>query len=281
MYRAKALGGNCHQLFDESMHAHAVEQIKLEGELERAVERKEWQVYYQPIISLSSNTVIGAEALVRWLHPQRGIVCPHDFIRMAEETGHILTIGEHVLRVACLQAKAWRDLGRPKFWVSVNVSGRQFLDKNLVEKIANILSETGLPSDGLRLEVTEGVAIGDMDYTVRIMNELGSLGVISSLDDFGTGYSSLTYLKRLPIKVLKIDQAFVQDIRLSENKYLISAIISMARTLNLEVIAEGVEEKGQLDYLRSQLCDNVQGFLLSRPLPALQLTKLLDKGSSV
>ena len=277
MYYAKSLGGNQHQLFDRSMHTSAVELIRLEGELKRAVERKEWLVHYQSIISLASGKTVGAEALVRWLHPQRGILLPKEFINVAEETGLILPIGEYVLRTACLQAKGWRESGRPNFWVSVNLSARQFQAKDVVEKVSQILAETGLPSDGLRLEITETVAVQDMEYTSKLIKRLDALGVKTSLDDFGTGYSSLSYLKQFPLKVLKIDQSFIQDIELNKKtESLITAIISMARSLSLEVVAEGVEKDEQLTFLRSQLCDNVQGFLLSHPTSASDLTKTLN-----
>ena len=281
MYYAKALGGNQYQLFDSTMHTSAVELIRLEGELKRAVERKEWLVYYQPIISLANGKPVGAEALIRWLHPQKGILSPKDFIQAAEDTGLILLIGEYVLRTACVQAKAWREAGHPNFWVSVNISARQFQDKNLVELVIQILSETNLPSEALRLEITESVAIRDMKYTIRIMNELNDLGVHTSLDDFGTEYSSLSYLKQFPLKVLKIDQSFIQDIQLNKkNEKLIMAIIAMGHSLGLEVVAEGVEKDEQLTFLRSQLCDDVQGFLLSRPISASDLTKKLNKKSN-
>lgn len=276
MYRAKAMGGNRYQLFDQSMHVNAIERLQLEGDLKHAAERKELLVYYQPIVSLANDETIGVEALVRWMHPRRGILQPNEFIHVAEETGHILSIGEFVLRTACLQIKSVRNAGRPKFWVSVNISSRQFQDKNLVEKVSQILSETGLPSDGLRLEITENLAIRDMEYTIKIMKELYEMGVHTSLDDFGIGYSSLGYLNRFPLKVLKIDQSFIQDIDHNQkNESLITAIIAMARSLGLEVVAEGVEKEGQLAFLRAQLCDNVQGFLLSYPIPADELTKLL------
>lgn len=276
MYYAKAQGGNQHQLFDNAMHISAVELIRLEGELKRAVERKEWLIHYQPIISLASGRLIGAEALIRWMHPIRGLLPPQDFIQAAEDTGLILPIGEYVMRAACAQVKAWREAGHPGFWVSVNISARQFQDKNLVGKVAQILLEMGLPSDALRLEITEGIAVRDREYTIKIMNELNALGVHTSLDDFGTGYSSLSYLKQFPLKVLKIDQSFIQDIHLNrKNETLVTAIISMARSLGLEVVAEGVEKDEQLAFLRSQFCDSVQGYLLSHPLPGTEFTRLL------
>ena len=276
MYYAKALGGDQYQIFNNAMHVSAIELIRLEGELKRAVERKEWLVHYQPIISLASGKLAGAEALIRWSHPKRGILPPQDFIPVAEDTGLILPIGEYVLRAACQQAKVWREAGHPNFWVSVNISGRQFQDKDLIGKVTQILSETGLPGEALRLEITESIAVRDREYTVRIMNKLNALGVNTSLDDFGTGYSSLSYLKQFPLKVLKIDQSFVRDIKLNQkNESLITAIITMARSLGLEVVAEGVEKDEQLAFLRSQLCDGVQGFLLSHPVPGEELTRLL------
>lgn len=276
MYYAKAQGGNQHQLFDNAMHISAIELIRLEGELKRAVERKEWLIHYQPIISLASGKLIGAEALIRWMHPIRGLLPPQDFIQAAEDTGLILPIGEYVMRAACAQVKAWREAGHPGFWVSVNISARQFQDKNLVGKVAQILLEMGLPSDALRLEITENIAVRDREYTIKIMNELNALGVHTSLDDFGTGYSSLSYLKQFPLKVLKIDQSFIQDIHLNrKNETLVTAIISMARSLGLEVVAEGVEKDEQLAFLRSQFCDSVQGYLLSHPLPGTEFTRLL------
>jgi diguanylate cyclase (GGDEF)-like protein/PAS domain S-box-containing protein len=276
MYRAKASGGNRHQIFDETMHVSAIELIQLEGDLKRAVERKEWLIHYQPIISLANNEIVGVEALVRWIHPRRGVLYPNAFIHVAEDTGHILSIGDYVLHTACLQVKAWRETGHPKIWASVNISPRQFQDKHLIEMVAKALTEAGLPSDGLRLEITENLAIRDMEYTIKIMKELHEMGVQTSLDDFGTGYSSLSYLKRFPLKVLKIDQSFVQDIQFNgKNESLITAIIAMARSLGLEVIAEGVEKDEQLAFLRSQLCDNAQGFLLSHPVPAAEITRLL------
>jgi diguanylate cyclase (GGDEF)-like protein/PAS domain S-box-containing protein len=277
MYHAKRLGGNQYQFFDDTMHTSAVEQLQLEGELKHAVARKEWLVYYQPIISITSGEPVGAEALVRWRHPQRGILAPAEFIQVAEDTGLIVPIGEYVLRTACQQAKAWRDASDSTFWVSVNISARQFRNKDLVEMIARILKETGLSSDGLRLEITESVAVQNTEYTIKIMNELVAMGVYTSLDDFGTGYSSLSYLKQFPLRVLKVDQSFIQDIQHSpKNEALIEAIIGMARSLGLEVVGEGVETAEQLQFLRTQMCDQVQGFLFSRPIPAEDLGKLLE-----
>ncbi len=277
MYHAKRLGGNQYQFFDDTMHSSAVELLHTEGELKHAVARKEWLIYYQPIISITSGKPVGAEALLRWRHPQRGILAPGEFIQVAEDTGLIVPIGEYVLRTACQQAKVWRDTAYSTFWVSVNISARQFWNKDLVEMISEILKETGLPSDGLRLEITESVAVQNMEYTIKIMKELDAMGVYTSLDDFGTGYSSLNYLKQFPLRVLKVDQSFIQDIQQNpKNEALLKAIIGMARSLGLEVVGEGVEKAEQLQFLRTQMCDQVQGFLFSRPIPAEDLGKLLE-----
>ena len=277
MYHAKSKGGNQYQIFDKSMLTSAVELIQLEGELKRAVERKEWLCYYQPIFSLVSGKPVGAEVLVRWQHPYRGILLPKEFINVAEETGAIIPIGEYILRDACKQAKIWRESQYPNFYVSVNLSARQFQDVGLVNKVEKILHKTGLPGEGLRLEITENIAINNTEHTKKVLEELEEIGIHTSIDDFGTGYSSLSYLKNFPLNVLKIDQSFIKDLQVNEkNKSLVVAIISMARSMGLEVVAEGVEKDEQLNFLRSQLCDNVQGYLLSHPLPVSDFTKIFS-----
>lgn len=276
MYQAKALGGNQNQVFDDSMHINAVDLLRLESELKRAVERNEWLIYYQPVISLATGKPVGVEALIRWQHPQKGLLPPKEFIQVAEDTGLILPIGEYILRTACRQTKAWREAGRPYFWVSVNISPRQFQEKGLVEKIAQILAETGLSADGLRLEITESLAMRDVNRTMKLITELKALGVDAALDDFGTGYSSLSYLKQFPFRALKIDRSFVRDIQPGQNtQSLVTAILAMARSLRLEVIAEGVETDTQLAFLRTHACDSVQGFLLSHPMTAEDITRML------
>lgn len=267
MYRAKALGGNRHQIFDSTMHATAVALLEMEGELRHAVEHQEWLVEYQPIVSLADNKILGVEALVRWMHPKRGLIPPLKFINVAEESGLILPIGEYVLRAACTQAVKWRKSGYPDLWVSVNISGRQFQDQKLVKTIKQILAETGLAPDGLLLEITESVAMKDFNYSVKILKELNALGLHVALDDFGNGYSSLGYLKSFPLKVLKIDKSFIQDIAVNKNSDAITtAIIAIGRTLNLEVVAEGVETVNQLEFLKARNCDRIQGFLHSHPM---------------
>jgi diguanylate cyclase (GGDEF)-like protein/PAS domain S-box-containing protein len=278
MYHAKALGGGCYQVFNPSMHIKAVALLQLEGDMKRAVADQEWQVYYQPILSMSNQEICGVEALVRWNHPRRGLLMPQEFIHEAEDVGLILPIGEFVLRTACLQVKAWRTAGFSNLWVSVNISGRQFEDHDLVQKVSQILAETGLPSEALRLEVTESVAMQDLNYSIDVMNELNGLGVQVFLDDFGNGYSSLSYLKRFPLCALKIDQSFIQDIMVNKNSEAITtAIIAMARSIGLEVIAEGVEKEDQKSFLKGLFCDQVQGFLFSEPLPANALITYLQK----
>jgi diguanylate cyclase (GGDEF)-like protein len=282
MYHAKALGGGRYQVFNTSMHTKAVALLQLEADMKRAVADQEWQVYYQPILSMASGEINGVEALLRWKHPIRGLLMPLEFIHEAEDVGLILPIGEFVLRTACLQAKAWRDAGFSNLWVSVNLSGRQFQDRNLVQKVSLILAETGLPSEGLRLEVTESVAMQDLNYSIAVLNELNGLGVQVFMDDFGNGYSSLSYLKRFPLRALKIDQSFIQDIMVNKNSEAITiAIIAMARSLGLDVIAEGVEKDDQNLFLKGLFCDQVQGFLFSEPLPGKDLTSVLQKNLKI
>jgi EAL domain-containing protein (putative c-di-GMP-specific phosphodiesterase class I) len=231
---------------------------------------------------MASGEINGVEALLRWKHPIRGLLMPLEFIHEAEDVGLILPIGEFVLRTACLQAKAWRDAGFSNLWVSVNLSGRQFQDRNLVQKVSLILAETGLPSEGLRLEVTESVAMQDLNYSIAVLNELNGLGVQVFMDDFGNGYSSLSYLKRFPLRALKIDQSFIQDIMVNKNSEAITiAIIAMARSLGLDVIAEGVEKDDQNLFLKGLFCDQVQGFLFSEPLPGKDLTSVLQKNLKI
>jgi diguanylate cyclase (GGDEF)-like protein len=280
MYRAKAMGGGAYQIFDTDMHTQALSLLELEADMKRAVKNQEWRVDYQPIISLASGKVSGVEALVRWMHPERGLIPPLDFIPQAEAIGLIIQIDEFVLRTACLQTKVWRDAGLSKLWVSVNLSARHFHDKNLVQKISQILAETGLPNEGLRLEITESIAVKDIAYGIRLLNDLKKMGVHVLLDDFGNGYSSLSYLKQFPVKVLKIDRSFIQDIMVNKNSEAITtAIIALARSLNLEVVAEGVEKEEQRIFLKSKFCDEVQGYLFSKPLPENEMTSFLSSFS--
>ncbi|MEW6573467.1 MAG: EAL domain-containing protein [Bacillota bacterium] len=279
MYRAKMLGKARYVIFDASMHFHAVSLLQLEADLRRAVERREFMVYYQPVVSLSSGEVAAVEALVRWRHPQRGLVPPLEFIPLAEETGLILPIGEWVLQTACSQTKNWHVAGYPRLRLMVNFSARQFQDRGLLTMIERILRETGLPPTALNIEITESVAMKDTEYTSKMLNELDEMGIEISLDDFGTGYSSLGYLNRFVIDAIKVDHSFVSNIA-GDPSYvaIVKAIIVMAHSLGLKVVAEGVETKGQLAVLCSLSCDQMQGFLFSPPVPAEELTRLLREG---
>jgi len=277
MYEAKARGRAREVVFDQTMHHRSVTVLQLEAHLRRAIERQEFCVYYQPIYCLQGRRIKGLEALVRWHHPERGLVSPNEFIPLAEETGLIVPIGEWVLQTACDQAKVWHDLGRSDLTMSVNLSARQLQDPRLPDIIARILQKSGLPAAMLQLEVTESAAMADVHLTSQLLERLQAMGVKIAIDDFGTSYSSLGYLRRFPVSVLKIDKSFVQEVGISRDAaVIISAIIAMAHILDIQVIAEGVETERQLAFLRNQECDSIQGFLLSRPLPAKEAAQLLE-----
>ncbi len=267
MYRAKERGGDHYQLFTPAMKTSLQELIALEQDLTHALERNELFVLYQPVMEIASGTVVGAEALLRWQHPQRGLVGPDEFIPLAEETGLIVPIGEWVLHAACKQARAWHDSALGPIRITVNVSARQVEHGNLARTVSAVLAETGLPPESLHLELTEGAAMRNVDPVISTLTELRAMGVGISVDDFGTGYSSLGYLKRFPIDTIKIDRSFVRDVTTDQNdSAIVTTVIAMARTLNLRVIAEGVETEAQLGFLHENECDEFQGFLLSRPV---------------
>ncbi len=279
MYRAKREGGNRYRIFTRAMNDKVVHRLTLEHSLRRALERQEFLVYYQPKASLRSNRVVGVEALVRWRRSDGSLVSPLDFIPLAEETGLIIPLGDWVLATACRQAAEWRRAGH-EVTLSVNLSPRQFRRSKLVEKIDSVLSETDFPGRLLEFEITEATVIEREKRTINILNRLKERGVQVSIDDFGTGYSSLYYLKKLPIDALKIDKMFVMDLPDNEDdRAITSAIISLARNLRLKVIAEGVATVSQLNFLRSRDCDEIQGFLLSRPLPVDKLLDFLNQNS--
>lgn len=279
MYYAKEQGRNNYQFFTASLNTTAFERLSLENSLRKAIERKEFLVHYQPLVNLTNGTIIGAEALVRWLHPQKGLISPAQFIPVAEDTGLIIPIGEWVLREACKQNRLWHDRGYHTLKVSVNLSPRQFKAPTLVKSIANILAETGLEPQFLELEITESAAMENADFAISMLQDLKEMGIKISIDDFGTGFSSLSYLKRFPIDTLKIDQAFVRDIGTNpDEKEIVTAIIALARNLNLRVIAEGVETEEQLSFLKHKRCDEMQGFLFSKPqFPELMEEMLLHQ----
>lgn len=274
MYEVKKQGKNGHLFYTPDFDVQLLENIELESDLRKAIERNELVVYYQPQFHADNNRMIGVEALVRWNHPTKGMLSPGLFIPIAEETGMIYEIGTWVLREACRQMKKWHEEGGPLIPVSVNLSSHQFHQRNLVDYIKNILEETQLAPKYLELEITESMMM-DPAVSISILRELNKIGTRISLDDFGTGYSSLSYLKKFPIHKLKIDRSFITDLSSNDNdKAIVATIISMAQHLKLEVIAEGIETKDQLDILTENQCKEIQGYYYSRPLSAAEVEKV-------
>jgi diguanylate cyclase (GGDEF)-like protein/PAS domain S-box-containing protein len=268
MYRAKDLGRNGFQLSSPAMNARSVSRLSLERDLRMAIERGEFTLVYQPQAGVLSGQAVGVEALLRWNHPQRGVVLPGEFISIAEETRLILPLGEWVLRTACEQARQWQSDGGPRLRVAVNLSALQFRQRDLARTVHTVLSESGIEPDSLELEITESAAMLDAEMTIEVLSELREMGVRIAIDDFGTGHASLSYLKQFPIDVLKIDRSFVSDMEGSrQGTAIITAIIGLAHGLGLGVLAEGVESESQLRQLAAGGCDEYQGFLLSKPLP--------------
>ncbi|MDM8527887.1 EAL domain-containing protein [Anaerolineales bacterium HSG24] len=277
MYQAKLHGRAGYKLFAPSMHTQTLIRLTLEEDLRQAIKNQEFQIYYQPIISLLRHKIVGVEALLRWLHPQRGLIQPVDFIPLLEEMGLIITVGEWVLDTACKQVKFWQERGYKSLRLAVNMSLRQVQEPGLVDIIKKTLQETGLNADLLELEITESIVMKDIDQNLRILNELRDVGLSISIDDFGTGYSSLGRLTHLPINRLKIDASFINKITISESdEAVILAIIALAHTLKLKVVAEGVETNKQLAFLKEHLCDEIQGFLYYRPKPANTFTHVVE-----
>ena len=269
MYRAKEEGRNHFQFYTVGMNATTVEQLNLENDLRRAIERDELLLHYQPQISLPDRRIVGVEALVRWQHPELGLVPPARFIPIAEETGLIVPIGQWVLQTACAQAKEWLDSGLPPVVVSVNMSSRQFHQEDMLRTVTDALEESGLSADQLALEITESSLMKNPEDAVVTLCLLHNMGIGIAIDDFGTGYSSLGHLKRFPLQALKIDRSFIDDVTENpEDAAIVRAILAMAHSLNLKVVAEGVERENQLEFLQDAGCEEIQGFLISKPVPA-------------
>ncbi len=278
MYRVKEEGGSGYQFYTRALSEKLAAKVKLEHSLRRAIEKEEFLVYYQPQVDIDTGEVIGMEALVRWQEPERGIVSPGEFIPTAEETGLILPIGEWVLRTACAQNKVWQEKGLKPISMAVNLSMRQFKQKDLTDRVVGILKETGLAPEYLELELTESMMMKDVEPTLRVLNGLKAMGIRLAIDDFGTGYSSLEYLMRMPIDRLKMGQTFIRDIIVDADSATIAmTIIRMGHGLKIDVLAECVETMEQLNLLRKMQCDTMQGYLVSRPLPPEQVEALLGK----
>jgi diguanylate cyclase (GGDEF)-like protein/PAS domain S-box-containing protein len=282
LYQAKEHGRNKYHFYTKDLTAAAFKRLALESSLRRAVERGEFTLYYQPQVDLNDGQIVGAEALVRWRHPERGLVLPGEFIPMAESTGLIVKLGEWVLRTACAQAKAWQEEGLPPMRIAVNVSSVQVTRSAIVVIVENALEETGLDPRYIELEITEGLIMQQTQQTITTLGNLRAMGVMLAVDDFGTGYSSLSYLKRLPLHRLKIDKSFVCEIPDDlDDSAITRAIIALGENLHLIVVAEGVENETQLEFLRSNGCDEAQGHLFSAPVPAAEFAALVRSSKAL
>jgi diguanylate cyclase (GGDEF)-like protein/PAS domain S-box-containing protein len=279
MYSAKALGKAQYQVFDAKMHTQALTLLQIESDLRRAIDREEFQVNYQPIVSLESGRICGFEALVRWHHPKRGLILPSDFIPIAEETGLIIQIDRWVLKQACLQMRRWQEalpITR-RMKISVNLSCKQFMQPTIVGQVLETLQETGLDPGSLKLEITESVMMERGDYAMSVLEQLNKAGIELSLDDFGTGYSSLSYIHHFPVTALKIDQSFIKRIGGEQNGEIVRAVVALARNLGLEVVAEGIETVTQLNQLKALGCEQGQGYYFSEPINEESATELIQK----
>jgi len=276
MYAAKQRGRGNVQRYVSGMHAGTEDRVQLESDLHHAIALEQFEVYYQPKVDTQTGAVRSAEALIRWLHPKRGIISPAEFIPLAEECGLIGAIGDWVIREACRQARAWQDDGVPPLRVSVNLSASQFRESGLVDNIRQALDGAGLDARYLEVELTESAVMSDPEQSIAILEQLSAMGVLVSVDDFGTGYSSMSYLRRFPIDKLKIDRVFINEIvSRPEDASIVRAIVSLAHSLRLKVVAEGVETPAQLEFLKATGCDEYQGYHFSRPLPAADFERLI------
>ncbi|BAI93656.1 hypothetical protein N39L_55950 [Limnospira platensis NIES-39] len=280
MYRAKALGNNRYQVYISTMKSQALQQLQLEADLREAIKNQEFQLYYQPIIDLKTNQIAGFEALVRWISPQRGFVSPGEFIPVSEESGLIIPLGEWILLEGCRQLAIWHQkyCQNPPFMLSINLSTRQFSQVNLIECVDQILTETGVDRNCIKLEITESAIMDDVDEAIALLEQLKSLGIKLSMDDFGTGYSSLSYLHRFPIDTLKVDQSFVRRMDDSQqNTEIVKTIIMLGHNLNMDIVAEGIEAEGNVQTLKNLNCEYGQGYFFSKPLPVTALEDLLNR----
>jgi EAL domain-containing protein (putative c-di-GMP-specific phosphodiesterase class I) len=279
MYEGKKRGPNNYQFFNQDMNAQTIQRQSIQTELRGALKRQEFVLHYQPKINLQTERITGVETLIRWLHPDRGLVSPLQFIPIAEESGLILPIGQWVLREACRQVQDWIDAGLHAIPVAVNVSSLEFRSEGFLKSLRAILKDTRLDPRYLELELTESVLMQHAKSSASVLSTLKSIGVRLALDDFGTGYSSLSYLKMFPIDSLKIDQSFIHDITTdTDDATIVSAVITMAKGLKKGVIAEGVETEEQMTFLQAHGCDEAQGYYFSKPVVALQFAKLLETG---
>lgn len=277
MYMAKANGKNTYAYFESAFNQMLTDKIELQSELRKAIEKNEFVLFYQAQMDISNKKVIGFEALIRWNHPHKGVLNPNDFIYLAEESGLIVPIGKWVLKSACMQLKEWSDLGHNDISMAVNLSARQFMDKDFVQLVYDTIQQTGIDPNRLELEITESVALEDLEYTIETIEELKAIGVRFSLDDFGTGYSSMSYLKRLPVSNLKIDKSFLDTVMEdTSDQKIVQAIISLAKNLDLNVIAEGVERSEQEMFLQDANCNTAQGYLYSKPVPSERAIEFLN-----
>jgi diguanylate cyclase (GGDEF)-like protein len=279
MVLAKKLGGGNFKYYVKDMNAASGEWLTLEASLRHAVARDELRLHYQPSVNLATGAVVGVEALVRWQHPQHGLLYPDSFIPLADETGLITDIGDWVLYAACNQTRVWHEMGFKHLTVAVNVSAVQFGQRRLLEHVAQVLADTGLPPHALVLEITESVLMDDAGANVSTLAELKRMGIRIAMDDFGTGYSSLSYLKRFPIDILKIDKCFMRDVALEgDDAAIVRAITALGKSLRLKLVAEGVETLDQIRFLASEKCDYVQGYYFSKPVPVEEIENLLRAG---
>ncbi|MEI6328264.1 MAG: EAL domain-containing protein [Pseudanabaena sp. ELA645] len=280
MYYAKTHGRNSYKLYNPELNVQSSEYMALANSLHRAIDRQEIRVFYQPLVDLQSGKIIGAEALARWQHPDLGLIMPSKFIPVAEQTGLILRLTELILEAVCNQMRSWKELDISYGFIAVNLSAQHFRsDSNLIEMLTKVLQENGIEPEHLELELTESIIMQNAEFTINMLSKLQTMGVKVAIDDFGTGYSSLSYLKHFPVNTLKIDRCFIQDVTSDRHDATISlAIIDLAHSLSLQVIAEGVETMEQIQFLKEHNCDQIQGYFFSPPIPNLEFEKMLIDG---